>query len=80
MERKLLFILGNGFSIDLLNHLRYQASVDVRNLFKFGSCVRWPADHVPGFLSFKYCPHLWNLGARPQMTEQETMSLIEDIM
>lgn len=80
MSKKLLFILGNGFTMDFLKHVKADGKVDVRNLFRFGSCVKWPADNIPGFLSFKHCPNLWNLGARPQMSEQETMSLIEDII
>lgn len=80
MNKNFLFILGNGFTMDFLSHINCATKVDVRNLFRFGSCVKWPSDNIPGFLSFKHCPHLWNLGARPQMSEQETMSLIEDII
>ncbi|MBI5633637.1 MAG: SIR2 family protein [Nitrospirae bacterium] len=80
MGKKLLYIFGNGLTLDFLNHVNNSNRIDVRNLFKYGSCVKWPADNVPGFLSFKHCPNLWNLGARPQMSEQEAMSLIEDII
>lgn len=80
MSRKLLFVFGNGFTMDFLHYVGCNDKVDVRNLFRFGSCVKWPSDNIPGFLSFKHCPHLWNLGARPQMSEHDTMLLIEDII
>ncbi|NOK18829.1 hypothetical protein [Corallococcus carmarthensis] len=80
MNKHLYIILGNGFSIDLLHHTKKAADIDVRNLFRYGSCVRWPVDNEPGFLSFKHCPNLWNLGARPTMSDEAAMALIEDII
>lgn len=80
MGRKLLIVLGNGFTMDFLKYINADSRIDVRNLFRNGSSVRWPADGEPGFLSFKHCPNLWNLSARPQMSEEEAMSLIEDII
>ena len=56
------------------------SEVDVVNLFRQGDAVPWPADGKPGFLSFKHCPHLWNLGARSNMSVSECMGLIEDII
>jgi len=80
MGRRLVLILGNGFTMDFLHHVGKADIIDVRNLFKFGSHVKWPVDKKPGFLSFKYCPNLWNLGARPHMNEIESLNLIEDII
>ena len=73
-------IVGNGFTIDFLTHLNVLDRIDVSNLFRFGSCVPWPADGEPGFLSYKRCPNLWNLGARPNMPLSEAMALIEAII
>jgi hypothetical protein len=80
LDKRLYLILGNGFSMDMLAHIGHPDMVDVRNLFRFGSHVRWPVDGEPGFLSFKHCPNLWNLGARPNMSESDALSLIEDII
>lgn len=80
MPKQLFIILGNGFSMDLLSFISKSESVDVRNLFRYGSRVKWPPDGEPGFLSFKHCPNLWNLGARPSMSDSDAMALIEDII
>jgi len=80
LSRKLYIILGNGFTIDFLSHARLSSDVDVRNLFRYGACVPWPVDGEPGFLSFKHCPNLWNLGARPNMDDDAATALIEDII
>lgn len=73
-------MLGNGFTIDFLNHIGRFNDIDVINLFRRGAEVPWPATGMPGFLSFKHCPNLWNLGARPNMRAEDAMSLIEDII
>ena len=80
MGKKLFLVLGNGFSIDFLNFIGESSRIDVVNLFRRGTEVPWPTTGVPGFLSFKHCPHLWNLGARPNMKADEAMLLIEDII
>lgn len=49
-------------------------------MFKCGNCVPWPVDNEPGFLSFKRCPSLWSLGARPFMDDKDAVALIEDII
>lgn len=78
---KTLFILiGNGFTIDFIDHMQKEDVISVSNLFKFGSCVPWPVDKEPSFLSYKRCPNLWNLGARPSMCDRESIRLIEDII
>jgi hypothetical protein len=80
MSKTLCLIFGNGLTIDLINHLKLRDTVDVTNLFHYGAEVPWPATGEPGFLSFKHCPNLWNLGARPHMETVECLSLIEDII
>lgn len=81
MPRKVFIILGNGFTMDFVSsYLGSNDKIDVSNLFQYGSHVPWPSDGMPGFLSFKHCPNLWNLGARPSMSKDAAMGLIEDII
>lgn len=80
MGKRLLIVLGNGFSVDFLHHFRHNEKIDVSNLFRYGAHVPWPANSEPGFLSVKWCPNLWHLGARPTMNADEAISLIEDII
>lgn len=80
MSKTLCLIFGNGLTIDLLTHLKLRDKVDVTNLFRYGAEVPWPATNEPGFLSFKHCPNLWNLGARPHAESAECLALIEDII
>ncbi|MBZ3935450.1 hypothetical protein [Methanimicrococcus blatticola] len=76
-----MIILGNGFTIDFLTHLNIGENIiDVSNLFRHGENVPWPVDDTPGFLSYKYCPNLWTLGARPFLNIDESNNLIEDII
>lgn len=77
---KYYILLGNGFSIDYIRHIGLSDSVDVADLFRLGPLVRWPKTDKAGFLSFKYCPNLWSLGARPNMGAHESIRLIEDII
>jgi hypothetical protein len=78
--RNYYFILGNGFTIDFLKHIKKLDEIDVFNLFSQGDQVPYPQDKEPGFLSFKRCPNLWNLGARSYMNNTDSMTLIEDII
>ncbi|MDP5459604.1 hypothetical protein [Alishewanella sp. SMS8] len=80
LGKKLFIVLGNGFTVDFLNHIKRKEDIDVINLFRRGAEVPWPTTRMPGFLSFKHCPHLWNLGARPNMDADSAMQLIEDII
>jgi hypothetical protein len=80
LSKKLCLVVGNGFSMDFLNHIDKPSKIDLINLFIYGPEVPWPSSGTPGFLSFKHCPHLWNLGARPNMSAQDAMALIEDII
>jgi len=83
--KKAYIILGNGFSIDFLSYYsQYDPTVadtiDVRNLFRLGDIIDTPWDDKPGFLSYKFCPSLWTLGARPGNSAQECNALIEEII
>lgn len=77
---KKFILLGNGFSIDFLNHINKLVDVDVINLFKKGDCIEWPENNKQGFLSFKYCPNLWNLGVRPYSSQEKNYAIFEDII
>lgn len=79
--KNLLLVLGNGFTIDLLSHLDINSNVDMINLFSKGDTVIWPDGlNEQGFLSYKHCPALWNLGARPYMNNTSASELVEDII
>jgi len=80
MNSKLLLVLGNGFTIDFLNHFGKTEEIDTSNLFKYGADVTWPGDGSPGFLSYKFCPCLWNLGARTSMSTKDASDLIDEII
>ena len=83
--KKAFIILGNGFTIDFLDYYeKYDNTIaekiDVSNLFRLGDKINTPWEEKPGFLSFKNCPALWTLGARPYNTKQESNALIEEII
>ena len=42
--------------------------------------MKTPWDSKPGFLSYKVCPALWTLGARPNKDVNESNALIEEII
>ncbi|WP_026344713.1 hypothetical protein [Oceanimonas smirnovii] len=84
-KKKVCIVLGNGFTIDFINFISKKTSgiwedIDVSNLFSHGAFVKWPSNNQPGFLSKKYTPHLWDLGARPYLNKTESMGLIEKIV
>lgn len=81
-EKNYFILLGNGFTIDLINHLKNKidCGINVSNLFSNGELVNWPGNDRPGFLSYRYCPNLWTLGARPNMSNEDAINLIEDII
>lgn len=80
IKKNLFLILGNGFTIDLLTQLE-KSNIDTINLFSKGDTVVWPdGSNECGFLSYKHCPSLWNLGAKPYMNNDEAIELIEDII
>lgn len=78
--KNLIVVLGNGFSIDFIQQMNKTEVIDVRNLFRLGHSVRFPHTNVPGFLSHRYCPSLWLLGARPNKNGVDNMAIIEEII
>lgn len=83
--KSVYIILGNGFSIDFLQHYALKDAsivnkIDVQNLFRLGDKISPPWDTKPGFLSYKSCPSLWLLGARPSNSVEESTALIEEII
>ena len=83
MSKNYYLILGNGFTIDFLTNIASSSingNINVSNLFQNGELVPWPGNNKPGFLSYKYCPNLWTLGARPNKQNKEVIDLIEDII
>lgn len=84
-NKKVFIAIGNGFTIDFLNFISKTTTdiwskIDVSNLFSHGSSLKWPSNNHPGFLSKKYTPNLWELGARPYLSKNETIDLIEKIV
>ena len=79
---KLIMLLGNGVTMDLFSHLDTRIEgVDLSNLFSKGDTVMWPdGSNERGFLSYKHCPSLWNLGARPNMDKSAANELIEEVI
>jgi hypothetical protein len=75
-----VIIIGNGFSIDFIKKNSLDNQIDVQNLFRFGSRVHWPQNNKPGFLSNRYCKNLSILGAKPTLSSEESLSLIENIV
>ncbi|MEZ9819067.1 hypothetical protein AB4238_00345 [Shewanella sp. 10N.286.45.A1] len=80
MGKNLCLVLGNGFSIDLIKQAKLEKEIDVVNLFSKGAEIPWPETGQAGYLSFKHCPNLWNLGARPNMGKDDAMALLENII
>lgn len=81
--KKLVLIFGNGLTLDLMGKIdeKKKKNIDLSNLFSKGDCVIWPdGNKERGFLSYRYCPNLWNLGARPNMSVDEANDLIESII
>ncbi len=73
-------VLGNGFSIDLIEKMGKMDEIDLTNLFKKGENVLYPKTKTRGFLSRKYTPNLWNLGARTFMASKDAMQLVTDVI
>lgn len=77
---KYLFILGNGFSIDLLTHLNAIEEIPLANLFAHGDKLTWPAGNRNAFISFRNTPNLWILGVRPSNTPTRNNQIIENVI
>ena len=66
--------------MDFINFLKMNDKINLSNLFHNGEKVKWPVDNHIGFLSYKYCPALWRLGARATNTTSEAQKIISDII
>lgn len=77
---KYLFVLGNGFSIDLFNHLKKLQDYPLGNLFAYGDKLRWPSNGKNAFISFKNTPNLWLLGVRSSNSAEKNSRIIENII
>lgn len=64
----------------MVKYLNLETKINLTNLFEKGDKVPWPSNNEPGFLSFRRCPALWQLGARPNIKNQEASKIIEDII
>lgn len=73
-------VIGNGISIDYINHVDMSNKINLSNLFDNGEKVRWPVDNSIGFLSYKRCPALWILGARPTSSGDLAKKIVSDII
>ena len=80
MGKKLCLVLGNGFTIDLIRQAKLEEKIDAINLFSKGAELPFPETDDIGFLSYKNCPNLWNLGIKPNATKNDVMSLLEDVI
>lgn len=73
-------VLGNGFSIDLMHKMGKSQEIDLSNLFAKGEHVVYPKTNNRGFLSRKYTPDLWSLGARTYMSYESSIQLVTDVI
>lgn len=73
-------ILGNGFSIDIIQKINKMKDIDLTNLFSRGEHVVYPKTLQRGFLSHKYTPNLWSLGARTYTSYENYMRIITDVI
>ena len=78
--RTLYFLVGNGFSINIIKKIGKDKDIDLSNLFSMGDKVSWPDNEKECFLSKKHCPDLWELGAKTTNTKEEATRLISNII
>lgn len=77
---KYLFVLGNGFSMDLFSHLKKLDSYPLGNLISYGDRLRWPSNGRNAFISFRNTPNLWLLGLRANNSAEKNSQIIENII
>lgn len=80
MNNNIFIILGNGFSIELIEKLELSKQIDLSNLFSKGDQVVWPGTQEKGFLSYKRCQNLWTLGARSHIDKDESGLIIDNVI
>lgn len=79
-KMKYLLVLGNGFSMDLLDHLGKLKDYPISNLLSYGDRLCWPATERNAFISFRNTPNLWILGVRPNNSPEKNTSIIENVI
>lgn len=79
-----VYIIGNGYSINLVKTLEYhklldEESIDLTNLFCKGDKI--PTTHENYcYLSKDNCPNLWELGIRSTTSREESIKIINNII
>ena len=79
-QKRTYIIMGNGFSIGLIDKMGKSKQINLKNLFCLGDKVKWPKSDEKGFLSRKHLVNLWTLGARPTMSDVEAAEFINEII
>ena len=79
-QKTIYFLIGNGFSINVVQKMGKEDEIDLTNLFAMGDKVFWPDNEKECFLSKKHCPNLWELGAKTIATKEEATRLIGNII
>ena len=74
------YVLGNGFSIDLVYKMEKEKDIDLNNLFSKGENIVYPKTESKGFLSRKYTPNLWDIGARTYISSEDAMHIVTDVI
>lgn len=77
---KYLLILGNGFSLDFLAHIKMSGEIPLTNLISYGDKLDWPVSGGGAFISFRNTPNLWILGVRPSNQAEENNRIVENII
>lgn len=77
---KYLFVLGNGFSMDLFNHLGKSTDYPLGNLISYGDKLCWPSNGRSAFISFRNTPNFWLLGVRSSNSNEKNTKIIENII
>jgi len=79
--KTITIVLGNGVTIDLMEHLGLSSDINVLNLFAKGDEVEWPSSNgFSGFLTYKNCPNLVSLGITPKTPAEEAAIIFEKII
>jgi len=79
-KHTIFLIIGNGFSMNMIEKMGKENLIDLSNLFRMGDKVPYPSKKDECFLSKKYCPDLWMLGAKPTNSKDEASKLINNII
>lgn len=79
--RTITILIGNGVTIDLMQHLGLLSEINATNLFSCGDEVEWPnSNGFSGFLTYNNCPNLISLGITPETPAVEAAIIFEKII